>query len=119
MRGCASRQSPKLNTMYFIIENNGKPLRWEDDNTAVCYGTIEDALIDFRPQDGDSIVPVAKSRKEALKWIGKHHGIEYETDEVVYCLNGWTAEWDEDENVWYLYENEEDCIAREIIRMEG
>lgn len=105
--------------MYFIIENNGKPLRWEDDNTAVRYGTIGDALIDFRPQDGDSIVPVAKSRKEVLKWIGKHHGIEYETDEVIYCLDGWTAEWDEDENVWYLYENEEDCIAREIIRMEG
>lgn len=105
--------------MYFIIENNGEPLRWKSDNSIVRYGAFEDATIDFRPQDGDFIIPVAESREEALKWVDKHHGIEYDAEGVVYCLDGWMAEWHECENEWYLFENEDDCIAREIIRMEG
>lgn len=105
--------------MYFTIENNGEPLRWESDNSIVRYESLLDATIDFHPQDGDLIIAVAKDRWEVLKWIDKHHGIEYNAEEVVYCLDGWTAEWHECENKWYLFENEDDCIAREIIRIEG
>lgn len=105
--------------MYFIIENNGEPLRWESDNEIVRYGSFKDALIDFHPQDGDFIVAVAKDREEALKWIDKHHGIEYDAGEGLYLLDGWSAEWYEDGKIWSLYADDESEIPNEVIRVEG
>lgn len=46
---------------YVIVQDNGEPLRWTDDNKVVIYGGIEDAEIDF--QKGDTIVTLGEYAK--------------------------------------------------------
>ena len=39
---------------YVIIQDNGEPIVWSDNNLPVIYGGVEDAEMDL--QEGDKIV---------------------------------------------------------------
>lgn len=105
--------------MYFIIESDEKPLRWLSTNEVVRYGSYNDALIDFHPQENDFIIPIAETREEALKWLDKYHGVEFDAGEVVYLYDDCVAEYDKDKKTWYVYPDDESLSTIEIIKMEG
>lgn len=105
--------------MYFIIENNGQPLCWKSTNKFVRYGSYEEAQIDFRPQDGDVIVPICKDRCEVLEWFDKKHGIEYDAEDVLYLLDGCVAEFRSDDNEWAVFKDLESDGCIEYLRIEG
>lgn len=46
---------------YVIVQDNGEPLKWSDDNKVVIYGGIEDAELDI--QEGDKIVTLGEYAK--------------------------------------------------------
>lgn len=46
---------------YVIVQDNGEPLRWTDDNKVVIYGGIVDAELDL--QEGDKIVTLGEYAK--------------------------------------------------------
>lgn len=46
---------------YVIVQDNGEPLKWNDDNKVVIYGGIEDAELDL--QEGDKIVTLGEYAK--------------------------------------------------------
>jgi len=46
---------------YVVIQDNGEPLRWSDDEKVVIYGGIEDAENDVR--EGDKIVTLGEYAK--------------------------------------------------------
>jgi hypothetical protein len=46
---------------YVVIQDNGEPLKWSDDNKVVIYGGIVDAELDL--QEGDKIVTLGEYAK--------------------------------------------------------
>lgn len=46
---------------YVIVQDNGEPLKWSDDNKVVIYGGIVDAELDL--QEGDKIVTLGEYAK--------------------------------------------------------
>lgn len=46
---------------YVVVQDNGEPLKWSDDNKVVIYGGIEDAENDVR--EGDKIVTLGEYAK--------------------------------------------------------
>ena len=46
---------------YVVIQDNGEPLRWTDDNKVVIYGGIEDAELNMI--EGDKIVTLGEYAK--------------------------------------------------------
>lgn len=46
---------------YVILQDNGEPLKWEDNGLPVIYGGIEDAEIHW--QEGDTIMTLGKYAK--------------------------------------------------------
>lgn len=46
---------------YVIIQDNGEPLRWTDNNKVVIYGGIEDA--ETNTIEGDKIVTLGEYAK--------------------------------------------------------
>lgn len=46
---------------YVIVQDNGEPLKWTDDNKVVIYGGIVDAELDL--QEGDKIVTLGEYAK--------------------------------------------------------
>ena len=46
---------------YVVIQNNGEPLKWSDDNKVVIYGGVEDAENDVI--EGDKIVTLGEYAK--------------------------------------------------------
>lgn len=46
---------------YVVVQDNGEPLRWTDDNKVVIYGGIEDAEEDC--YEGDKIVTLGEYAK--------------------------------------------------------
>lgn len=46
---------------YVIVQDNGEPLKWSDDNKVVIYGDIVDAELDL--QEGDKIVTLGEYAK--------------------------------------------------------
>ena len=54
---------------YVIIQDNGEPVVWSDNNLPVIYGGIEDAEMDL--QEGDKIVTLGEYAKSI--------GVDYKT----------------------------------------
>jgi hypothetical protein len=54
---------------YVIIQDNGKPVVWSDNNLPVIYGGVEDAEMDS--QEGDKIVTLGEYAKSI--------GVDYKT----------------------------------------
>lgn len=54
---------------YVILQDNGKPVVWTDNNLPVIYGGIEDAEMDLR--EGDKIVTLGEYAKSI--------GVDYKT----------------------------------------
>ena len=54
---------------YVILQDNGKPVVWTDNNLPVIYGGIEDAELDL--QEGDKIVTLGEYAKSI--------GVDYKT----------------------------------------
>jgi hypothetical protein len=54
---------------YIIIQDNGEPVVWSDNNLPVIYGGVEDAEMDL--QDGDKIVTLGEYAKSI--------GVDYKT----------------------------------------
>lgn len=46
---------------YVIVQDNGEPLKWSDDNKVVIYGGIEDAEEDCK--EGDKIITLGEYAK--------------------------------------------------------
>ena len=46
---------------YVVLQDNGEPLKWSEDNKVVIYGGIEDAENDVR--EGDKIVTLGEYAK--------------------------------------------------------
>ena len=46
---------------YVVVQDNGEPLKWSEDNKVVIYGGIEDAELDL--QEGDKIVTLGEYAK--------------------------------------------------------
>ena len=46
---------------YVVVQDNGEPLKWSDDNKVVIYGGIVDAELDL--QEGDKIVTLGEYAK--------------------------------------------------------
>lgn len=46
---------------YVIIQDNGEPVVWSDNNLPVIYGGVEDAEMDL--QEGDKIVTLGEYAK--------------------------------------------------------
>ena len=46
---------------YVIIQDNGEPLIWSDDNKVVIYGGYEDAEYDLK--EGDKILTLGEYAK--------------------------------------------------------
>lgn len=52
---------------YVIIQDNGKPVVWSDNNLPVIYGGVEDAEMDL--QEGDTIVTLGEYAKSiGVEW---------------------------------------------------
>ena len=54
---------------YVIIQDNGEPIVWSDNNLPVIYGGVEDAEMDL--QEGDKIVTLGEYAKSI--------GVDYKT----------------------------------------
>ena len=54
---------------YVIIQDNGEPVVWSDNNLPVIYGGVEDAEMDL--QEGDKIVTLGEYAKSI--------GVNYKT----------------------------------------
>ena len=54
---------------YVIVQDNGEPVVWADNNLPVIYGGIEDAEMDS--QEGDKIVTLGEYAKSI--------GVDYKT----------------------------------------
>lgn len=54
---------------YVILQGNGEPVVWTDNNLPVIYGGIEDAELDL--QEGDTIVTLGEYAKSI--------GVDYKT----------------------------------------
>ena len=54
---------------YVIIQDNGEPIVWSDNNLPVIYGGVEDAEMDS--QEGDKIVTLGEYAKSI--------GVDYKT----------------------------------------
>ena len=54
---------------YIIIQDNGEPVVWSDNNLPVIYGGVEDAEMDL--QEGDKIVTLGEYAKSI--------GVDYKT----------------------------------------
>ena len=54
---------------YVILQDNGEPVVWSDNNLPVIYGGVEDAEMDL--QEGDKIVPLGEYAKSI--------GVDYKT----------------------------------------
>ena len=54
---------------YVIIQDNGEPVVWSDNNLPVIYGGVEDAEMDS--QEGDKIVTLGEYAKSI--------GVDYKT----------------------------------------
>lgn len=54
---------------YVIIQDNGEPVVWSDNNLPVIYGGVEDAEMDL--QEGDKIVTLGE--------YAKGIGVDYKT----------------------------------------
>ena len=54
---------------YVIIQDNGEPVVWSDNNLPVIYGGVEDAEMDL--QEGDKIVTLGEYAKSI--------GVDYKT----------------------------------------
>ena len=54
---------------YIILQDNGEPVVWTDNNLPVIYGGIEDAELDL--QEGDKIVTLGEYAKSI--------GVDYKT----------------------------------------
>ena len=54
---------------YVIIQDNGEPVVWSDNNLPVIYGGVEDAEMDL--QEGDKIVTLGEYEKSI--------GVDYKT----------------------------------------
>ena len=46
---------------YVILQDNGEPVVWSDNNLPVIYGGVEDAEMDL--QEGDKIVTLGEYAK--------------------------------------------------------
>lgn len=52
---------------YVIIQDNGEPVVWSDNNLPVIYGGVEDAEMDL--QEGDTIVTLGEYAKSiGVEW---------------------------------------------------
>lgn len=54
---------------YVIIQDNGEPVVWSDNNLPVIYGGVEDAEMDL--EKGDKIVTLGE--------YAKSKGVDYRT----------------------------------------
>lgn len=54
---------------YVILQDNGEPVVWADNNLPVIYGGVEDAEMDL--QEGDKIVTLGEYAKSI--------GVDYRT----------------------------------------
>lgn len=54
---------------YVILQDNGEPVVWSDNNLPVIYGGVEDAEMDL--QEGDKIVTLGEYAKSI--------GVDYKT----------------------------------------
>jgi hypothetical protein len=54
---------------YVILQDNGEPIVWTDNNLPVIYGGVEDAEMDL--QEGDKIVTLGEYAKSI--------GVDYKT----------------------------------------
>lgn len=54
---------------YVIIQDNGEPVVWSDNNLPVIYGGVEDTEMDL--QEGDKIVTLGEYAKSI--------GVDYKT----------------------------------------
>lgn len=54
---------------YVILQDNGEPVVWSDNNLPVIYGGVEDAEMDL--QEGDKIVTLGEYAKSI--------GVDYRT----------------------------------------
>lgn len=50
---------------YVILQDNGEPVVWTDNNLPVIYGGVEDAEMDL--QEGDKIVTLGEYAKSINK----------------------------------------------------
>lgn len=57
------------------------------------------------------------SREQVLSYLDKLHGIEYDAGEVVYFMDGCTAEEHEDGAVWHVYPDTESNEAIQTLRI--
>ena len=52
---------------YVILQDNGEPVVWSDNNLPVSYGGVEDAEMDL--QEGDTIVTLGEYAKSiGVEW---------------------------------------------------
>lgn len=65
------------------------------------------------PQSPGTEELVLSSREEVLAHLDKLHGLEYDAGEVVYFMDGCTAEEQEDGAIWYVYP---DAEGNEVIQ---
>ena len=54
---------------YVILQDNGEPVVWSDNNLPVIYGGVGDAEMDLK--EGDKIVTLKKKKKSI--------GVDYKT----------------------------------------
>ena len=54
---------------YVIIQDNGEPVVWSDNNLPVIYGGVEDAEMDL--EEGDKIITLGEYAKSI--------GVDYKT----------------------------------------
>lgn len=57
------------------------------------------------------------NREEVLAHLDKLHGLEYDADEVVYFMDGCTAEEHEDGAIWYVYPDAESDEVIQTLRI--
>ena len=55
------RECREEDVNYVVIQDNGEPLKWSDDNKVIIYGGIVDAENDVR--EGDKIVTLGEYAK--------------------------------------------------------
>lgn len=103
--------------MYFTIETNGFPLCDENDGSLIRrYDTYNDAVDALTAGCGETIIPIAKDREEALKWLDKFHGLDYVEDDVAYFMDGVIAEYDECESSFFVYgDTDSDTPIEQVI----
>lgn len=90
-------------TMYFIIQNDGEPRRWQADYSIVRYNTLEDALEDCNLQEGNIIIPVTESEDELSAWIKRNSSVRSNTQGKTYLLEFNSVQYDESCDEWYVF----------------